>query len=96
MNVEENLMSAREHLQEIDHEIFRLIALRCKAATQIAVAKQETNTPTIDKSQRDVVLARSEQWAREEGLEPEQIRDIFTILIQMNESAQNQLKKKTD
>ena len=96
MKDEDNLVSARKHLQEIDQEIFRLIALRCKAATQIAVAKQENNTPTIDKVQRDVVLARSEKWAHEEGLDPEQIRDIFTILIQMNETAQKQLKKKTD
>jgi len=96
VTVEENLASAREQLQEIDKEIFRLIALRCKAAAQIAAAKQKTGTPTIDENQRDVVLARSEEWAREEGIDQEKIREIFAILIQMNETTQKQLKKKTD
>lgn len=96
LNVEKNLELIREHLQEIDQEIFRLIALRCKTAAEISAAKKQAGAPTIDEIQRDVVLTRSQQWAREEGLDPEQIREVFLILIQMNETAQKQLQKKTD
>ncbi|MDD4299294.1 MAG: chorismate mutase [Methanomicrobium sp.] len=83
-----NLKSAREEIEKIDYQIISLIKKRQECALLIHNAKKEENVPVRDETQRENVINRAVEKAEEEGINKDMTREIFEILIEMNESAQ--------
>lgn len=87
-----DLKSAREEIYNIDMEIIALIRKRQECAEYIHRAKKEENLSVRDEEQRMAVLKRAYDAAEKKGLDPEMTKEIFGILIEMNENAQKALE----
>ena len=86
-----NLKSAREEIEKIDLQIISLIKKREECAHLIHNAKKADNISVVDKNQRETVLKRAEEKAITEGLNPIYVKQIFSVLIEMNEEKQKSL-----
>ena len=88
------LLEVRNEILGIDTEIIKLIKKRLECADKVAAAKREEGGSAVDPIQREKVLKRSYDMAQVAGIDPEMTREIFEILIRMNEKRQAELKKR--
>ncbi len=88
------LSGVREKIREIDTEIIHLIAKRTSLASEVLEAKKKTGTPINDENQNQTVLERAARLAAQQGLDTENVQEIFKILIQMNIDRQQELDRK--
>ncbi len=87
-----NLEEIREEIEDIDARILELIARRASLAQKVLVAKRELGLPIDDPEQNERVLGRATELAVESGLDIEPVRNIFDILIIMNQERQHKLR----
>jgi chorismate mutase len=87
-----NLEEIRKEIEEIDARILELIVHRVSLAQKVLLAKQELGLPIDDQEQNERVLGRATELAVESGLDIEPVRDIFDILIIMNQERQHKLR----
>ncbi len=85
-----SLKELREEIEEVDTEIIRIIHKRMEVAARIAGEKEKAGIPVRDPSRRNEVLDRADRLARDLGLDPAAVREIFSILIRMSEHLQDQ------
>ncbi|MCK9277104.1 MAG: chorismate mutase [Methanoculleus sp.] len=85
-----SLDAVRNGIREIDKRIIDLVAERQRLATRIARLKQENSLPIRDDEQRRAVLDRAFTYAVESRIDPVAVRNIFEILIDMNEERQRE------
>ncbi len=85
------LLEVRREILGIDTEIIRLIKKRLDCAERVAAAKKEEGGSAVDEKQREKVLLRSYEMAKVAGIDPDMTREIFRILIEMNEKKQMEL-----
>lgn len=78
----------RTQIERIDRALVRLIAERVAIAREIAPAKRAANLPTLDPAREAAVLRRASELAREAGLAPDDVRDVFWHIIGMCRKAQ--------
>lgn len=83
-----NLEEARSAIEEIDREIVTLIAKRQEYSSVIAAEKRRSGTSVRDENQRKKVMDRAAFLAGESGLDEDGIVQVFEILVEMNEKAQ--------
>ncbi|UUX91470.1 chorismate mutase [Methanoplanus endosymbiosus] len=83
-----DLMGARTRIEEIDMKIIDLISERSDLASVVAEAKRREGGAVRDDEQREKVIARAVDRAKESGLDPEPVKEIFELLILMNEYRQ--------
>ena len=83
-----NLDEARSAIEEIDREIVTLIAKRQEYSSIIAAEKKRSGSSVRDEAQRKKVMDRATFLARESGLDEDGIVQVFEILVEMNEKAQ--------
>ncbi|MBO7388676.1 MAG: chorismate mutase [Methanomicrobium sp.] len=88
------LLEVRNEILGIDTEIIKLIKKRLACADKVAAAKREEGGSPVDAVQREKVLKRSYEMAKMAGIDPEMTKEIFEILIRMNEKRQTELKKR--
>ncbi|EHQ37062.1 chorismate mutase [Methanoplanus limicola] len=86
-----DLMEARSRIEEIDMKIISLISERSDLALKVAEAKRIEGGAVRDEEQREKVISRAIDKAREYGLDPEPVKEIFELLILMNEYRQWQI-----
>ena len=86
------LEEIREEIEDIDARILELIARRVSLAQKVLVAKQELGMHIDDPKQNERVLGRATELAIESGLDIEPVRNIFDILIIMNQDRQHKLR----
>lgn len=86
-----DLKSARDEISKIDMQILELIKKRQECADIIHKAKIKENVSVRDEKQRNEVLKRAYETAEEMGADPEMTKEIFEILIRMNEKRQTEL-----
>ena len=85
-----SLEELRAEIEGIDRELVELMAQRTYVAETIARVKAEGGLPTTDEAQERVVMERAGENAERFDLEPEVIRDVFRLLIELNKDQQRE------
>ncbi len=78
----------REEIEDIDREIVDLIARRTYVADTIAEVKAERGMPTTDESQEEAVMERAGRNAEAFDVDPNLVKAIFRLLIELNKVEQ--------
>lgn len=78
----------RGEIERVDQELVSLIARRIDIARSIGEAKKAMGLPTLDPAREAQLMRRVGALAREVGLEPEDLREIYWKLISMTRRAQ--------
>lgn len=76
----ENMTEIRMEIDEIDHQVIRLIGQRfeyVKAASKFKTSEMGVKAPERFKA----MLLQRREWATEEGLNPEAIEKMYTDLV---------------
>ncbi len=82
------LRQAREHIDEIDHAIVRLLAQRGQLQERAAQAKAAIGAPILDGTREGEILAQRRDWANELRLDGDGTVDVFRAIITMSRRAQ--------
>ncbi len=85
------LKEIRAKIEKLDSNILNLIEQRTALARDILEAKKAAGMPINDVEQNKVVLDRVANAATERGLDGEEVKKIFEILIRMNIERQHEL-----
>jgi len=85
------LKEIRKKIEQIDAHILRLIDQRTALAKDVLDAKKAEKKPINDADQNKVVLERVSNMATERGLDGEEVKRIFEILIKMNIDRQHEM-----
>jgi chorismate mutase len=85
------LKEIRAKIEKIDAQILKLIDQRTALAKDVLDAKKAEKKPINDADQNKVVLERVSNMATERGLDGEEVKRIFEILIQMNIERQHEM-----
>jgi prephenate dehydrogenase len=82
------LMQAREHIDEIDHAIVRLLGQRAQLQQRAAQAKAVLGAPILDGAREAEILAERREWARQMKLDVDGVADVFRAIITMSRRGQ--------
>ncbi len=82
------LMQAREHIDEIDHAIVRLLGQRAQLQQRAAQAKAVLGAPILDGVREAEILAERREWARQMKLDVDGTADVFRAIITMSRRGQ--------
>jgi len=85
------LKEIRIKIEKIDVQILDLIEQRTGLAKDVLEAKKAQGKSINDVEQNKVVLERVSNLATERGLDGEEVKRIFDILIKMNIERQHEL-----
>jgi chorismate mutase len=85
------LKEVRAKIEKLDANILHLIEQRTALARDVLEAKKRAGMPINDVEQNRVVLDRVANAATERGLDGEEVKRIFEILIKMNIERQHEL-----
>jgi len=85
------LREIRAKIEKLDNQIVELIEQRTALAKNVLDAKKAEGKPINDVDQNKIVLDRISNTATERGLDGEEVKRIFEILIQMNIERQHEL-----
>jgi chorismate mutase len=85
------LKEIRAKIEKLDTSILNLIEQRTALARDVLEAKKTAGMPINDVEQNRVVLDRVANAATERGLDGEEVKRIFEILIKMNIERQHEL-----
>ena len=85
------LKEIRAKIEKIDAQIVNLIDQRTSLAKDVLDAKKAQNIPINDSQQNKVVMERVSNLATERGLDGEEVKRIFEILIKMNIERQHEM-----
>lgn len=85
------LKELRAKIEKLDIELIDLIKIRTELAKDVLDAKKEEGRAINDVNQNRVVLDRVANASIERGLDGEQVKRIFEILIRMNIERQHEL-----
>lgn len=85
------LKEIRAKIEKIDAQILKLIDQRTALAIDVLDAKKAEKKPINDADQNKVVLERVANMATERGLDGEEVKRIFEILIKMNIERQHEM-----
>jgi len=85
------LKEIRAKIEKIDAQILNLIDRRTALAKDVLDAKKAEGKPINDVGQNKVVLERVANLATERGLDGEEVKKIFEILIRMNIERQHEM-----
>src|SRR5213592_1420869 len=84
-----SLDSLRERIRKLDLELLSRMAERVELTRQVGDLKHRQNLSTVDFAQERVVLERARTIAKERGLDPRVVEDIFAGLIRASVTAQD-------
>ncbi len=85
------LKEVRAKIEKLDTNILNLIEQRTALARDVLEAKKAEGKPINDVEQNKVVLDRVANAATEKGLDGEEVKRIFEILIKMNIERQHEM-----
>ena len=85
------LKEVRAKIEKLDTHLLNLIEQRTALARDVLEAKKAAGMPINDVEQNKVVLDRVANAATERGLDGEEVKRIFEILIKMNIERQHDL-----
>lgn len=82
------LSELRAEIEQIDGALLDLICERVAVAQQVASAKRAAGLPVLDPGREAKVVRRAATFAREHGMEEEDVRDLFWSLIGLTRRAE--------
>jgi chorismate mutase len=85
------LKEVRVKIEKLDNQILHLIEQRTALAKDVLEAKKAIGMPINDVEQNKIVLDRVANAGTEKGLDGEEVKRIFEILIMMNIERQHEL-----
>ncbi len=85
------LKEIRAKIEKLDTHILNLIEQRTALARDVLEAKKAAGMPINDVEQNRVVLDRVANAATERGLDGEEVKRIFEMLIKMNIERQHEM-----
>lgn len=74
------LLALRQQIDEIDDELWNLIARRMHIAQQIGDYKRSLQMPVLQVSRYDAILQKRKQWARDNRLSEDLVQQIFDVI----------------
>lgn len=86
-----SLKEVRARIEKLDNQILDLIEKRTALAKDVLDAKKALGMAINDEEQIKMVLDRAAIAATERGLDGEEVKRIFEILIKMNVERQHEL-----
>jgi chorismate mutase len=84
----DELTRCREEIERIDHEIIALLARRLDLGKRTGELKRTAGMPILDPTREAAVIRRVTEEARDAGLPPEPIREVFWQIVGMSRRAQ--------
>ena len=84
----EELSRCREEIERIDRDIIALLARRLALGKRTGDLKRDAGLPILDPTREAAVIRRVTEEAREAGLPPEPIREVFWQIVGMSRRAQ--------
>jgi chorismate mutase len=84
---QEGLQTVREEIDQVDRSLVGLIAARLDLARQARVLKDQDGLVGQDPAREAEVVRQAAEAARDMGLNPEIIRDVFWRLISLSQWA---------
>ncbi len=85
------LREVRAKIEKLDSQILNLIEQRTALAKDVLEAKKAEGKPINDVEQSKLVMDRVANIATEKGLDGEEVKRIFEILIKMNIERQHEM-----
>jgi len=85
---EKKLNELRSKISVIDDKLMKMIGIRREMVLEIGRLKEKLGMPVMDPSREAVVVRRCAEKAREEGLDPELVRDVIWRIIASARDAQ--------
>jgi chorismate mutase len=85
------LEQVREEISQVDDEMIRLLARRMELASRVLEEKRKLGMPISDDRQNELVLKRAMERATELNIDPAGVKEIFSILIRMSISRQQEM-----
>lgn len=82
------LRQTREHIDQVDREIVRLLAQRAGLSMRAARAKAEIGAPVLDAGREAEVMTARRGWAEDLKLDAEAVADVFRAIMTMSRRAQ--------
>ncbi len=84
----DEVAALRDRVEALDREIVARIAERVRLAEAIGRAKRDAGVPTLDPGREAAVIRRATVMARDEGMEAEDVRDVFWHIVGLCRRAQ--------
>ena len=84
----EELTRCREEIERIDRDIISLLARRLTLGKRTGALKRDAGLPILDPTREAAVIRRVTEEAREAGLPPEPVREVFWQIVGMSRRAQ--------
>lgn len=82
------LAQCREQIERIDNNIISLLAERLALGKRTGQLKRAAGLPILDPTREAAVIRRVTESAREAGLPPEPIREVFWQIVGMSRREQ--------
>lgn len=86
------LAACRDEIERIDREIIGLLARRLTIGRRTGDLKRFAGLPILDPTREAAVIRRVTTVAREAGLPPEPVREVFWQIIGMSRQIQQSLR----
>ncbi len=82
------LTELRATIERIDRQLLTLVSRRVAVAHEVAVVKRQAGLPILDPQREAVVVRNAATFARDNGIEEEDIRDLVWSLIGLTRRAE--------
>ncbi len=76
-----NLNELRMQIDTINRNLIALLGTRLEIAREIARVKKKERLPILDSKREDAIKAEIRMLAKEQGLSPTVMEEIFTIVM---------------
>lgn len=80
----EEIVKLRNQINEVDEKILDLIVERTNLAKKIGVLKKQNGIEIVDKEREEEILTDLINKANEKGLDPEIVKKVWKIFIQVS------------
>lgn len=84
------LASCRDEIEQIDRQIISLLARRITLGRRTGELKRLAGLPILDPTREAAVIRRVTGEARDAGLPPEPVREVFWQIVGMSRRAQEE------
>lgn len=86
----EELARCRDEIERVDRKIIALLAERITLGRRTGELKRDAGLPILDPRREAAVIRRATGVARDAGLPPEPVREVFWQIVGMSRRAQEE------
>ena len=86
----DRITELRDEINGLNAQIVELLARRVKVARSIGEAKRDQNLPIVDRTREGEVYMRVRELAKEKGLDPEGVEEVFREIVDLCTKAQRE------